>query len=336
MSSTPQTRGFDVGVVPGYQLANPSYFNPYANLQQGLQSGVNMGAQIQDILLKNKQEQDNAEIQPLRVKLMQAELAHAHQQQHLADIQLPGQEIKAKEPIRIKQSEFLDLDEGGNLAKFGSFKVIDPVTGEVGHQPRAYLGTVKTKDQLEQDKLNAAALRDYRTGLGTAAQTKAVTAQQLLQWKQQNPTVKTKTFYDKDLNVFEQAINPDGSLGASVQIILPDGSPAKRPASQMDGLAAALGALAGPQNQPAPAQPHVMNPVAPAPTQLPPSPQTNPPVSASMPAGAPSANLDALGNLANQFAAAPVTIQTKAQYDALPVGASYIDALTGTRHVKGR
>lgn len=317
MSSTPQTSGFQVNVAPGYQLANPSYFNPYQNLQQGLQSGVNMGAQLQDIVLKNKAEQDSAAIQPLRVQLMQAELARAQQQQRLTDINMPRQVALSSQPIEtpigteLGYTDYTDPENPkGDLVEYGHFKVVDPAT-QAETQVSRPIRTVKTAAQIEEERLNAGALRDYRGGLGAAAQQRAATAEQIAAWKQQNPTVKTKTVYDKDLNVFEQAINPDGSLGASVQVVLPNGQPAKRPASQMDGLAAALGALGG-------AQP---TPTAPA-----------GPVSGA----APSANLDALGNLANQFSAVPVTIQTKAQYDALPVGATYIDALTGTRHVKGR
>lgn len=296
MPSSLQTRGFDVNVTPGYQLANPTLFNAGAPLAQGFSSGTNMAAQVQDMMLKKKAEQDNEQVLPLRLQLMQAEVTRAQQQQHLSDIEMPGKEIMAKQPIKIKQSEFLDLDDEGNLQKYGSFKIIDPTTGEVGYQPRGLLGTVKTKQQLEDDKANAEALRTYRQGLGEAAQTKAATAAQIAAWKQANPTVKTKTFFDKDLNVFEQVVNADGTLGAAVQVLLPNGQPAKKPASQMDGLAAALGALAGPG----------ANPTATPTAGATPSP------SAQMPAAGVTGNLDALGNLANQFAAQPKVFANEA------------------------
>lgn len=277
-----------MNVVPGGQLADPRLFNPYAGFGAGIGSGINMGSQLQDIVIKRQQAEEAARLAPLRQQALMQQLAAGRQQfgqleemnpilleraraeRHLADIALPGQEALAAEPTRIKQSEFTDLDDQGNLARYGSFKVIDKKTGEVGYQPRAYLGTVKTKQQLEEEKLNAQSMRDYHAALGNSSMQKAATADDIAKYKQLHPNVRTQQVYDKDLNVFEQVINPNGTLGAAVQVLLPNGQPAKRPANAQSDINL-LFSGAGP-------------------------------ASASVaPAAAPALNTDALSNLAGEF-----------------------------------
>lgn len=326
--STPQTRGFDVSVMPQVQLANPAYFDAYGGIARGLSAGANMGSQLQNIILSTRQAKIDDQMQPLRMALMQgqvneqplhqallgAQLLRAEQERRLTDIEMPGKEALARQPIKQLQSTFMDTDEYGNLNEYGSYKYINPETQEVTYTPRVQIKTVKTKEQLEQERLNNEAMRDYRTGLGAAAQVRAATAEQVASWKAANPTVKTKTYYDKDNNVFEQVINHDGSMGPSVQVMLPNGQPAKKPQTEMGGLAGALAQLSGASATPAQPPQIVAQTAAPA---------------------QPVFDTSKLSALASTMSAPAAIIQTKAQYDALPKGAVYVDAITGKRHVKG-
>jgi hypothetical protein len=86
MASTPQTRGFQVSAMPGYQLANPSFFNPYGNIAQGLQSGMSMGNQLAEILYRRQQQQQQQALQPLQRQLLEAQVASAQQRSAVPDI----------------------------------------------------------------------------------------------------------------------------------------------------------------------------------------------------------------------------------------------------------
>ncbi len=297
--STPQTTGFQVSVMPQVQLANPAYFDPYSRLASGITSGGNLASQLNDIIIRHHQDQISQAIAPLQRQLLQgqidtqplqqqllgAQLARANTEQQLADVELPGKIAVAQQPIRQLQSTFQDTDEYGNLNEYGSYKYINPQTQEVTYTPRVQIKTVKTKEQLEQDRLNAEAMRAYRQGLGEAAGVKAATAQQIAAWKQANPKVQTRTFYDKDLNAYEQVINPDGTLGPSVAIMLPNGQQAKKPQTELGGLSAAIGALTG------------ANPAAPT------APQATPQAAAApvAPAGGAPFDVDALKAATSQF-----------------------------------
>ncbi len=159
MSSTPQTSGFQLSVMPQFQGVDPRLFNFGGALAEGLTSGVNTGGKLQDIQLAREAADYAMSQRPMKEQLADIQLQSAgvglegqKAARHLADIALPGEEIKAKQPIVLEENTFTDLDENGNLAEYKRQKKQDPTTGEISYAPRIYSKTLKTKAQLESDK----------------------------------------------------------------------------------------------------------------------------------------------------------------------------------------
>lgn len=120
MASTPQTRGFEVNVMPQASLADPRYFNPFGSIGAGLSSGINMGGQLADIAYKRQQQQLDASLQPLRASLLAAQVSKAQQQSQVPDIVWGNSAVKdmsrlspkAMVPVLDEQGEPV-LDDNG-------------------------------------------------------------------------------------------------------------------------------------------------------------------------------------------------------------------------------
>lgn len=272
--------------MPQVQLANPSYFNPYTAASAGISQGVNLGAQLQDIAAARDKLAYEQSIRPLNRQLMDVQIANAQRAGKLADLRYPGEAAMAKQPIEKEEGTYMDYDESGNLVEYKTTKEIDPQTGEETQYTGIPKRTIKTADQIAEEKANNEAMRNYRVNVGEGAVKRAATAAEIAAWKQANPTVKTRQVYDKDMNVFEQAINSDGSLGEVVQVLLPNGQPAKRPQQQTS-----FQFLMGDQSAGA-------------------QPQAAIPVGASMPSAASGG--DALDQLTQQFSVAPAAASSNA------------------------
>lgn len=227
MSSTPQTGGFQVSVIPSFQGVNPALFNTAGSFGRGLDEGI----AARQSLLQIQQEQALA---PLRQSLLQAQIQREQGANRLQDIAFPVAQAEANRkqteaglPVQTDQTTFQDLDDAGNLVEYATRKEINPQTGEVNEYTGIPLRTLKTKTQLEQEANMNQALADYRRNLGQAANTRADA------WRSsQGPRAKINTVYDAQGNVYQQVVNSDGTTSQPRLVILPDGTPAKRPANQ--------------------------------------------------------------------------------------------------------
>jgi hypothetical protein len=192
MSSTPQTSGFQVGAMPSVQLADPRLFNTGTPASVGLASGIDTGARLQDIVLRQQQEQRLQEqaayqrsLRPLQQQLANINLQTAQQGLTRSTAQLPGQITKANQPIESYEgSRIVNVNatddptntDNYNQVELGTYKLINPNTGEVSYEERP-IKTTKTAEQLEQDRLNAEAIRSWHTNVGEAALQRAEAAQ---------------------------------------------------------------------------------------------------------------------------------------------------------------
>lgn len=282
MASTPQTSGFQVSVMPGFQLANPAYFDPYSRIAQGLQSGVNIGSQLSEIANRRRQQEEEMALAPMRIQLLQAQLAKAQQQAAIPDI-VWGDTTDVDTSRTYPAAVDIVRDEQGNPVLGNDGQPVYQPTGEPsieygdivrtsrgiqylpggGTAPIEKKTTLKLAADREIDELNKRSLMTQREAAAQAArdriaqktasdaaknaldERKVATAEQVAAYKMANPKVKTKTFYDAENNVFEQIVNDDGSLGEAVQVILPTGQPAKRPQPQNPWMIAPAPVVSG-------------------------------------------------------------------------------------------
>lgn len=226
MSSTPQTAGFQLSVMPVQPNINPTLFNPLGAVSEGLDAGLRDRQILQELAIRKAQADREAAEAPLRMLNLdeqvrgnrlanivaaakapyagpeaQAQLLSARTAADVAAAQAPGKITMAGEPISSVKSSFLDTNENGDLEKWNIVEEIDPRTGQKSlHNYK--VETVKTAAQIQREQEMADALNAYRANMGQAAGVRASAAQAAAEARAKYPNNVTRVVNDADGNQF--------------------------------------------------------------------------------------------------------------------------------------
>jgi hypothetical protein len=259
MSSTPNTEGYRMSVMPTFQGADPRLFNPYGSMSTGMMQGIDAGVRLQDIVLKREQEARLKEqmaygqaMRPLKEQGMRLE--NATRQRALEQPVWNGGFTEENQYAPAEPQKAQVLDENGvpmrdandnfiweNVAtpdKFVGVKKVERGTDWHGntitrestvtnpYEAQKYQEELALKQATsEREQAAQVSTDEYHRSLASTGEQKVDIA--LMQAR--NPHLKKEVIMNSKGQAFERLVDPWGNATTGYQpVMLPTGEQAQK------------------------------------------------------------------------------------------------------------